>query len=189
MRTTGRLYTSGHVRNTGGHMSTAAQDDYEATAQAAAWIADATRRFAGLSAADTDTDTRWADTGSALTELRSGIAQRISTLPRRGKLIRTARPGIEVSHIALAKLLTWALAEPAAEVAAAVADVELTVADDTLAAVHIHLIGIGADERNRTYLQDGDALRRDAALLLRETIGDDTAEITAIWDDVVIPAR
>ena len=65
----------------------------------------------------------------------------------------------------------------------------MTVTDDSLAAVHIHLIGIGADERNRTYLQDGDALRRDAALLLRETIGDNTAEITAIWDDVVIPAR
>lgn len=187
MRTTGRLYSSGHVRNTGGHMSTAAQDDYEATAEAAAWIADATRRFAGLST--TEPDSRWAETGSALSELRSGIAQRISSLPRRGKLIRTGRPGIEVSHIALAKLLTWALAEPAAEVGAAVADVRLTITEDVLTAVHIDLIGIGTEKRDRTYLQDGDTLRRFAAMLLRESIGDDAAEITATWDDVVITGR
>ncbi|MGW0163126.1 hypothetical protein ACWDUN_27785 [Mycobacterium sp. NPDC003323] len=167
-------------------MSTAAQDDYEATAEAAAWIADATRRFAGLSDADTGSDSRWAETNSALSELRSDIAQRISKLPRKGKLIRTTHPGIGISHIALAKLLTWALAEPAAAVAAAVADVQLTITEDTLTTVHIHLIGIGADERSGTYLADGDALRRDAALMLRETIGDNAAEITATWDDVVV---
>lgn len=183
---TARLYSSSHVRKTGGHMSTAAQDDYEATAESAAWIAAATRRFAGLSEADADIDPRWAETGSALSQLRAGIAQRISALPRQGQLIHTAQPGIGVSHIALAKLLTAALAEPAASVAAAVADVELTIKDQTLSAVHIHLIGIGADERDRTYLQDGDALRKDAALVLREAIGDSSAEITAIWDDLVV---
>lgn len=183
---TARLYTGSHVRKTGGHMSTAAEDDYEATAQSAAWIADATRRFAGLSEADADADPRWAETGSALSQLRAGIAQRISALPRQGKLIRTAVPGISVSHVALAKLLTSALAEPAAAVAAAVADVQLSVTDRTLSAVRIHLIGIGADERDRTYLQDGDALRADAALVLREAIGDGTAAITAIWDDLVV---
>ncbi len=189
MRTTGRFYSGAPARNTGDHMSTAARDDYEATAEAAAWIADATRRFAGLHEPEAESDNRWAETGSALTELRSGIAQRISALPRRGKLIRTARKGIGVTHIALAKLLTWALAEPAAEVAAAVADVELSVEDDVLTAVHIHLIGIGAEQRRHTYLQDGDSLRRDAAVVLRETIGVDTAEITATWDDVVVTGR
>lgn len=183
---TARLYSSSHVGKTGGHMSMAAEDDYEATAESAAWIADATRRFAGLAEADADADPRWAETGSALSQLRAGIAQRISAMPRQGKLIRTSKPGIGVSHIALAKLLTWALAEPAASVAAAVADVELTVKDRALVAVHIHLIGIGADERDRTYLQDGDALRADAALVLREAIGDSSTEITAIWDDLVV---
>lgn len=184
-----RLYTGSHVRKTGGHMSTAAEDDYETTAEAAAWIADATRRFAGLADADADSDSRWAVTGSALSELRAGIAQRISLLPRQGKLIHTSQPGISVSNIALAKLLTYALAEPAASVTAAVADVELTVRDHRLAVVHIHLIGIGADERDRTYLQDGDTLRRGAAAVLDATIGDTSAEITAIWDDLVVVAR
>ena len=170
-------------------MSTAAEDDYEATAEAAAWIAAATRKFAGLAEMDAATDPRWAETSSALSALRTGIAQRISALPRQGKMIRTARRGIGVSHIALAKLLTAALAEPAASVAAAVADVELTVTDHALTAVRIHLIGIGADERARTYLQDGDALRHDAAQVLNETLGDNTAEITAIWDDVFVAGR
>lgn len=183
---TARLYSGSHVGKTGGHMSTAAEDDYEATAESAAWIAAATRRFAGLAEADSDADPRWAETGSALSQLRSGIAQRISALPRQGTLIRTARPGIKVSHVALAKLLTSALAEPAASVAAAVADVQLTITDRALSAVHIHLIGIGADERDRTYLQDGDALRADAAHVLREAIGDSSAEITAVWDDLVV---
>lgn len=183
---TRRLYSDSHVRKTGGHMSTAAEDDYEATAEAAAWIAAATRRFAGLAETDADTDPRWADTSSALNALRAGIAQRISVLPRQGKMIRTSRQGIGVSHIALAKLLTAALAEPAASVAAAVADVALTVKDHTLTAVHIHLIGIGADERDRTYLEDGDALRHGTARILHETLGESTAEITAIWDDLVV---
>lgn len=169
-------------------MSTAAEDDYAATADAAAWIADATRRFAGLSVAEADDDSRWAETGSALAALRTGIAQRISALPRKGKLIRTSVPGISVSHVALAKLLTEALAEPAAMVTAAVADVELSITGDVLSAVRIHLIGIGADERERTYLQDGDALRRGAAVVLHAALGRSSAEITAIWDDVVISA-
>lgn len=185
---TRRLYSGSDVRKTGGHMSTAAEDDYEATAEAAAWIAAATRRFAGLDESDTDTDSRWADASSALSALRAGIAQRISALPRQGKMIRTAQEGIGVSHIALAKVLTAALAEPAASVTAAVADVELTVKDHTLTAVHIHLIGIGADERDRTYLEDGDTLRHGAARILRETLGANTAEITAHWDDVVVTA-
>jgi hypothetical protein len=184
-----RLYTGSHVRKTGGHMSTAAEDDYDTTAEAAAWIADATRRFVGLAEAEADSDSRWAVTGSALSDLRAGISQRISLLPRQGKLIRTPGPGISVSNIALAKLLTWALAEPAAAVTAAVADVELTVREHALVAVHIHLIGIGTDERDRTYLQDGDALCEGAALVLREAIGDNAAEITAIWDDLVVTAQ
>lgn len=170
-------------------MSTAAEDDYESTALATAWIADATRQFAGLSATDPAEDDRWSQTGSALSQLRAGIAQRISVLPRQGKQIRTSQPGITVSHFALAKLLTWALAEPAAAVTAAIADVEVHVGGQRLAAVHIHLIGIGTEERDRTYLQDGDALRREAARVLRAALGEDSAEITASWDDVVVERR
>ena len=33
---TARLYSSSHVGNTGGHISMAAEDDYEATAESAA---------------------------------------------------------------------------------------------------------------------------------------------------------
>ncbi|GAS98139.1 uncharacterized protein RMCC_5104 [Mycolicibacterium canariasense] len=167
-------------------MSTAADDDYEATAQATAWIADATRRFAGLSESELDADERWSQTGAALRNLRASITQRISALPRQGKPIRTSQPGINVSHIALAKLLTSALAQPAADVAAAIADVELRVDAEQLTAVHVHLIGVGAEPRDRTYLQDGDALRREAARVVHAAIGENAAEITASWDDVVI---
>jgi len=186
MSHTGQLYTAEYVRDTGEHMSRAATDDHDATAEAAAWIAHATRRLAGLSEADRN-ETDWADTSSALSQLRAVISQRISSLPRRGKPIRTATPGVRISHIALAKVLTEALAEPAAAVSAAIADVELTLEADVLTKVHVHLIGIGADPREHTYLQDGDALRADVARVLRTTVGENTAAVTAVWDDVTVP--
>ncbi|KAB7760703.1 hypothetical protein [Mycolicibacterium mucogenicum] len=167
-------------------MSTAAADDYEASEQAAAWIADATRQFAGLGADDTETDDGWTRTMAGLGQLRSAITQRISLLPRQGKPINTTSSGVVVSHIALAKLLTWSLAEPAAQYGAAIADVEVHVQAQRLTAVHIHLIGVGADERERTYLQDGDALRRETAAVVHTAIGDNTAEITVSWDDLFV---
>lgn len=166
-------------------MSTAAENEYEATAHAAAWIADATRRFAGLSQSDPAPDTRWERTGSSLSEIRASIAQRISGFPRQGIPIRTSSPDVTVSHIALAKLLTWSLADAAAAVAAAVADVELRVEARELAAVHIHLIGVGVGQRRQTYLQDGDTLRDYAALLLHEAVGTNSAQIDISWDDLV----
>lgn len=167
-------------------MSTAAEDDYEATAHATAWIADATRSFAGLDEPAPHDGDRWSPTGAALSQLRASITQRISAFPRQGKPIRTADPGITVSHIALAKLLTWTLAGPAADVGAAVADVELTVDAGQLTAVHVHLIGVGTQPRDRTYLQDGDALRAHTARILAATLGDDSAEVIASWDDIVV---
>ncbi|WP_234792088.1 hypothetical protein [Mycolicibacterium brisbanense] len=172
--------------HTGRPMGPATADD-DATTEAAAWIADATRRLAGLQQDSTAAlEDRWAQTGSTLTQLRAGIAHRIANLPRRATLIRTTRTGISVSHIALAKFLTWALAERAAAMTAAVADVELDITDSRLAAVYVHLIGVGTAPRDRTYLEDGDTLRHYAATVLRAVIGG-TVEITAIWDDLVVP--
>ena len=190
--TTHRLYSPDRMRNTGDRsqfgelMNAGAENEYEASADAAAWIADATRRLAGLSPSGTSSDDRWEQSGSTLSEIRSSIAQRISAFPRQGILIRTTRPGVTVSHIALAKLLTWTLAESAAAGAAAVADVELRVDARELAAVHIHLIGVGVGARRQTYLRDGDELRDYAALLLQGAIGDNSAQITVSWDDLVV---
>ncbi len=167
-------------------MSTGAENEHDAAANAAAWIADATRRLAGLDQSGPPADDRWKLAGSTLGEIRTSIAQRISAFPRQGILIRTTHPGISVSHIALAKLLTWSLAESAAAVAAAVADVELRVDAQELVAAHIHLIGVGVGPRRQTYLRDGDELRDSAASLLRTAIGDNAAQITVSWDDLFV---
>ncbi len=133
-------------------MGTATKDDDIAGA-ATAWIADTTRRLAGLGVATGPAvAAKWVQTGATLERLRAGIIHQIAALPRQGIPIRTTQPGISVSHIALAKLLTWALAEPAAAMTAAVADVEVHVTAQSLSAVHIHLIGIGTEQRYRTYV-------------------------------------
>lgn len=181
----------GLSRKTGGSMGRTTTDDYDAVAQSTAWIADATRSFAGLGGAtdpaeDHAIDPRWGGAGSALDQLRASIAHHIAALPRQGRVIDSVRPGVGISHLAVSKLLTWQLAGPAAAAAAAVADVEVRVDARTVSAVHIHLVAVGADPRDQTYLQDGDSLRDHAARAIAEILGA-TPHITVMWEDIALP--
>lgn len=171
-------------------MGSTTPDDYDAVARSTAWIADATRRLAGLDEeyrANAHTvDPRWGDSGSALNQLRASIAQHVAALPRPVRVIDSARPGIGISQQALSKMLTWQLAEPAAAAAAAVADVDVRVDGRILSEVHIHLVAVGADPREHTYLNDGDRLRRRAASVIADVLGT-VPHITVTWEDIALP--
>ncbi|MDX1881229.1 hypothetical protein SBE55_25840 [Mycolicibacterium sp. 141076] len=172
-------------------MPSNATDDDDATAQSTAWIADATRALAGLQTSPGDTenhavDPRWGQGTAALDRLRASIAQHIAGLPRQGRPIRTSLRGISITHLVLAKLLTWQLAEPAAAVSAAVADVEVIVDRHSVEEVHIHLVAVGTEPRDTTYLHDGDSLREYAAVVIAELIGT-APRITLTWEDVALP--
>ncbi|MFD6197029.1 hypothetical protein ACFWE3_10030 [Mycobacteriaceae bacterium NPDC060252] len=165
-------------------------DNHDAVADATAWIADATRRLAEL---DGGPDghvpaASWSEDGSALEQLRAAVAHRIAALPRRGKPISTAIPGITVSHLALAKALAASLAELAAEASAAIAAVDVDVDRQEVTAVRINLVAIGAADRDRTYLDDGDALRERAAAVVDDIIGIEPPTITVTWADIVLPS-
>lgn len=185
-------YASGTAsRNTGGWMRSTATDDYDAVEQSTAWIADATRNLAGLQSSpevgvNHAVDPRWGEGSSALDRLRTTIAHHIAALPRQGRPIHSARTGISITHLALAKVLTWQLAEPAAAAEAAVADVEVQVDGYAVSEVHIHLVAVGADPRDTTYLHDGDRLREHAAAVIADIIGD-TPHITLTWEDIALP--
>lgn len=183
-------WASGTVsRKTGGSMGSTTTDDYDAVARSTAWIADATRSLAGLGAAPDDDraiDPRWGESASALDHLRASIAHHIAALPRQGRPIRSARPGISISHLALSKVLTAQLAEPAAAASAAVADIDVRVDAQKLSAVHIHLVAVGADPRDHTYLHDGDSLRDHAAAAITDLLGV-TPHITVTWEDIALP--
>ncbi len=177
-------------RNTGELMDARTGDNHDAVADATAWIADATRRLAEL---DGGADGRvpaapWHEGGSALEQLRAAVAHRIAALPRRGKPISTAIPGITVSHLALAKALTSSLAELAAEASAAIAAVDVNVDGQAVAALRINLVAIGTADRDRTYLDDGDALRKRAASVVNDIIGIEPTNITVTWEDIVLPS-
>ncbi|TVX95166.1 hypothetical protein FPV58_28755 [Mycolicibacterium porcinum] len=172
-------------------MHSTAPDDYDAVEQSTAWIADATRNLAGLQTsadvgADHAVDPRWGEGSSALDRLRTTIAHHIAALPRQGRPIHSARTGISITHLALAKVLTWQLAEPAAAAAAAVADVEVHVDGYAVSKVYIHLVAVGADPRDNSYLHDGEKLRGRAAAVIAEIIGD-SPHITVTWEDIALP--
>lgn len=133
-------------------------DNHDAVADATAWIADATRRLAELDGGSDGVEPTapWSEGGSALEQLRTAVAHRIAALPRRGKPIDTAIPGITVSHLALAKALTSNLAELAAEASAAIAAVDVNVAGQAVTAIRINLVAVGAADRDSTYIDDGD---------------------------------
>ncbi|MFW3119807.1 hypothetical protein MMAG44476_18902 [Mycolicibacterium mageritense DSM 44476 = CIP 104973] len=178
-------------RKTGGSMRSKATDDYDAVAQSTAWIADATRKLAGLHASPDEAtrhvvDPRWGEGSAALDRLRASIAHHIARLPRQGRPIHSVHAGISITHLALAKFLAWQLAESAAAATAAVADVEVRVDGYTVSDVHIHLVAVGADPRDHTYLHDGDRLRARAAALLAEMV-DTAPHITLTWEDIALP--
>ncbi|MGV9796481.1 hypothetical protein ACWDTP_00320 [Mycobacterium sp. NPDC003449] len=163
-------------------------DDHDAFEEATAWIADATRELAGLDDGPGAHPGATSPYGTAtLEQLRAGIAHRVLTLPRQSRQVETSSPAITFSQLALAKALTWALAEPAAAVSAAIADVAVQADGRTLSGVHIHLVAVGADERERTYLDDGDALRGRAATVITDTLGVAAPRITITWEDIVLP--
>ncbi len=157
-------------------------------AQATDWIADATRRLAGLAAPGAEApevDPRWG--ADAIDRLRNVVAQQVLDLPRRSRAVRTARPGITVRELALSTVLTVDVSDAAASESAAVADVELDVDGDRLAAVHVHLVAVGADGRPGTLLDGGDGLRARAAELLRAMFGPDEVRVDVTWEDLLTP--
>ena len=159
-----------------------------AQAQATEWIADATRRLAGLAgpgAESPDVDPRWG--ADAMDRLRAAVAQQVAGLPRRSRPVATARPGVTVSELALSKAVTAALSDSAAHESAAVADVALDLADGVLAAVHVHLVAVGTDRR-RTLLDGGDRLRLLAGDVVHRMTGADDVLVDLTWEDLVTPA-
>ncbi|KXO94191.1 hypothetical protein AXK56_21680 [Tsukamurella pulmonis] len=158
-----------------------------APAQATDWIADATRRLAGLAGPDAeapDVDPRWG--ADAIDRLRAAVSQQVSALPRRSRPVATARPGVTVSELALSKAVTAALSDSAAVESAAVADVELDVVGDGLSAVHVHLVAVGADRRV-SLLDGGERLRSLAADVVRRMVGADDIRIDLTWEDMLTP--
>ncbi|NMD56607.1 MULTISPECIES: hypothetical protein [Tsukamurella] len=157
-------------------------------AQATDWIADATRRLAGLAgpgSAAPEVDPRWG--ADAVERLRAAVALQVSGLPRRSRAIETVRPGIAVTELALSKAVTAALSDAAAAEAAAVADVALDLAGARLTAVHVHLVAVGADGRSRSLLDGGDRLRALAEDVVRRMIGDADVRVDLTWEDVLTP--
>lgn len=157
-------------------------------AQATDWIADATRRLAGLAGSDAEApeaDPRWGV--DAIDRLREAVAQQVSALPRRSRPIATGRPGIAVTELALAKAVTAALSDSAAAESAAVADVALELAAGELAAVHVHLVAVGADGRSHTLLDGGERLRFLTADVVRRVVGTGDVRIDLTWEDLLTP--
>lgn len=158
-------------------------------AQATDWIADATRRLAGLAGPDQEApevDPRWGP--DAIDRLREVVAQQIAVLPRRSRPIATARAGVSVTELALSKAITAEISDSAAAESAAVADVELDLADGALAGVHVHLVAVGADGRERTMLDGGERLRGLAGGVVRRMIGADDVRIDLTWEELLTPA-
>lgn len=158
-------------------------------AQATDWIADATRRLAGLAGPDAqahEADPRWG--ADAMDRLREAVAQQVSTLPRRSRPIATVRPGVSVTELALSKAVTAALSDTAAAESAAVADVALDLEGGRLDAVHVHLVAVGADERAHSLLDGGERLRALTADVVRRMVGSSDVRIDLTWEDVLTPA-
>lgn len=107
---------------------------------------------------------------------------------RAGQADRYRNPGITVSHLALAKALTSNLAELAAEASAAIAAVDVNVAGQAVTAIRINLVAVGAADRDSTYIDDGDALRKRAAAVVTDIIGIEPPNITVTWEDIVLPS-
>lgn len=175
--------------HTGGAMSfRRVEDGHAEPAQATDWIADATRRLAGLAGPDAtepEADPRWG--ADAVDRLRAAVALQVSGLPRRSRAIATVRPGITVTELAFSKAVTAALSDAAAAEAAAVADVALDLAGARLTAVHVHLVAVGADGRSRSLLDGGDHLRALAEDVVRRMIGDAEVRVDLTWEDLVTP--
>lgn len=175
--------------HTGGAMSFRRVESGDAgPAQATDWIADATRRLAGLSGPDTEApevDPRWG--ADAIDRLREAVAQQVSALPRRSRPIATVRQGVSVTELALSKAITAALSDTAAAESAAVADVALDLTGGALTALHVHLVAVGADGRSRTLFDGGERLRALTADVVRRMVGTADARIDLTWEDVLTP--
>ncbi|WP_458630216.1 hypothetical protein [Tsukamurella ocularis] len=159
-----------------------------APAQATDWIADATRRLAGLAGPDAEApevDPRWG--ADAIDRLREAVALQVSALPRRSRPIATARPGVAVTELALSKAVTAALSDTAASESAAVADVALDLTAGDLAGVHVHLVAVGADGRGRTLIDGGERLRSLASDVVRRMVGTADVRIDLTWEDLLTP--
>ena len=185
----GTLCNPARRGHTGGAMSFRRVEGGDAEpAQATDWIADATRRLAGLAGPDAvapEVDPRWG--ADAVDRLRAAVALQVSGLPRRSRVIATVRPGITVTELALSKAVTAALSDAAAAEAAAVADVALDLAGARLAAVHVHLVAVGAEGRSRSLLDGGDRLRALAEDVVRRMIGDAAVRVDLTWEDLLTP--
>lgn len=48
--------------------------------------------------------------------------------------------------------------------------------------------GVGAADRDSTYIDDGDALRKRAAAVVTDIIGIEPPNITVTWEDIVLPS-
>ncbi|TWS24001.1 hypothetical protein FK268_10155 [Tsukamurella sputi] len=157
-------------------------------AQATDWIADATRRLAGLTAPDAgapEGDPRWG--ADAVDRLRAAVALQVAGLPRRSRAVETVRPGITVTELALSKAVTAALSDDAAAEAAAVADVALELVGTRVKAVHVHLVAVGAEGRSRSLLDGGDRLRALAEDAVLRMIGDTGVNVDLTWEDLLTP--
>lgn len=151
------------------------------TPEPADWIADATRRLARLGEEE---EAAWPE---GLRALRDAVAHRIADLPRAGKPLDTGSPGVSMTHLALGKALTAELAAPAAAAAAAIVSVKVQVAGRRASRIEIEIVAVGADERDATYLADGDSLRRAAAQVTERLLGITAPTIDLTWVDLVLP--
>ncbi|WP_461166865.1 hypothetical protein [Tsukamurella serpentis] len=146
------------------------------------WIADATRRLAGVSAAE-------ADRGDDLVDrMRAAVAAGVSALPRRSRVVVTGRPGVTITELALTKAITAALSDGAGEESAAIADVDLTIDSGRLLKVTVHLVAVDADQRTRTLLDAGDRLRTLAADVVARTAGAGGVRVDLVWEDLLTSA-
>lgn len=165
---------------------TPAKDEAPEAAVATEWIADATRRLAGLAGSDSEApaaDPRWG--GDAIERLRTAISQQVSVLPRRSRPVETTTSGITITPLALTRALTIALSGEAAAESAAIADVEFAVDGSVVSGVRIHLVAVGTEPRAHSMLVGGDRLRAKAAALLAGIVGPVEVGVDLTWEDLV----
>ena len=170
-------------------MSSTRTDPCEDESTATDWIADATRRLAGMSAPGSTVppvDRRWGD--DVIDRLRAIVATRIATLPRRSRPVSTLNPAITMTEFAVSRALTAALSTGAAAESAAIADIHLELNGTELAGVSIHLVAMGTEDRARTLLDSGESLRAQAVDVVERTIGKVVeVRVDATWEDALLP--
>ncbi|GIZ97387.1 hypothetical protein TTY48_19990 [Tsukamurella sp. TY48] len=165
---------------------TPAKDHVPGAPVANEWIADATRRLAGLTASESDAPEAASGWGAdAIERLRSAVSHQVSGLPRRSRPVATTKPGIDITQLALTKALTIALSDEAAAESAAIADIEFVLDGAAVTGVHVHLVAVGTGARAETMLVGGDRLRDRAAAVLAGIVGPVEVRVDLTWEDLV----